>query len=83
MVWFFDRGGQTIIIKTRLDRQTNEFIVSITRPNPSETLTERYIAIDAFTERLAALQREFDLGSWRQRGGPSLIPAEWWGPQTT
>jgi hypothetical protein len=78
MIWFFERGDQAVTLETRFDRDGNEYVLTIKWPD-ARALTERYLALDEFRERLAALQHELDSDRWTQRGSPTLIATDWWG----
>ena len=64
MIWFFERGEESLRIETLLDRAAGEFVLRVHRPGEPmgiETFTDE----EAFQARLDALQAQLGSESWK------------------
>ncbi len=72
MVWIYERDGQVLRLETQLDVTTKEYVLALFwcgRPDR----VERYENVDAFSERLRALDKQLADGGWSQIDNPQLI----------
>lgn len=71
MVWIYERDGQVLRLETQLDVTTKEYVLALFwcgRPDR----VERYENVDAFSERLRALDKQLADGGWSQIDNPQL-----------
>ena len=81
MIWFFERGRESVRVEVRFDRATSHYTVTL-KWGDGRVETERYATLDDFRRRVAALQERLEGDRWRQSGSPSLIAEDWWGPSS-
>ena len=81
MLWFFERGAEVTRLETRVDNNTNEYVLIIEPPDKPRR-EERYPTKEAFEARLVVLEQELAADNWKQRGDPHILPDGWRGPMT-
>ena len=72
MVWFFDREDESLILETRYDNDTSEFVMIVRHPGGDER-TERFANRETFAKWLQAFAED----QWRGRTGPIILPYGW------
>ena len=79
MIWRFERGDEVLRLETRIDSDTQAFVLVITWTDRPE-VTERYWNVAAYEARLRALENELAHEHWCQVGSPVLLHDGWKGP---
>jgi hypothetical protein len=76
MLWFFDHRDATLIIETRYDNDTSEFVATVRYPNDREHI-ERFSDSEEFRRWLKAFEQTLGRQHWIARGGPIILPYGW------
>lgn len=71
MLWNFDRDGEIVRLETRVDSQTNEFVLAILWCGQPERI-ERYTDVGGFSRRLQMLEQQLASERWRQVDNPQI-----------
>lgn len=73
MVWFWTRENQVLTFETRYDNDTSEFVAELVWSDGRREI-ERFTDIDAFRQRLVALERRLEADRWKNSGPPIFSP---------
>lgn len=73
MVWFWTRDNQDLKFETRYDNDTSEFVVALVWPDGRQDI-ERFTQIEAFRQRLVALEHRLEEDRWKNVGPPIFVP---------
>lgn len=77
MVWFWERGSESIRLETCVDDKTREYLVILRWPN-GKRQTERFPDLASFRVRLATLEEQLEGDHWKhQSGGPVSLIDSW------
>ena len=71
MVWFFQRGDDSLRIETRRDRKSGEFLL-ILRQSDGTELVDRFKRKGKFQKRLDDLERKLRANRWAASGAAAL-----------
>jgi hypothetical protein len=74
MVWFYQRGGESLRLETRYE--DGLYVLVSSRADDSEHI-ERFDNQETFRVRLAALEQELQDTRWAAIGPPMLLKDGW------
>ncbi len=76
MVWFLRRDQQSLVIETRYDHETQDYVVTVTGASgkPKEM---RFKTAVAFRAWLRAMDRDLTEDHWTQDGERCVLPEGW------
>lgn len=74
MMWFWTRENQVLTFETRYDNDTAEFVAELIWADGRRDV-ERFTDIEAFRQRLVALERRLEADRWTN-SGPPVFSAE-------
>jgi hypothetical protein len=73
MLWFFQRGDESLRIETTHDRASGTFALTVHRPGGTQD-TEVFADQAAFEKRLEALELQLVADHWTPNGSALLPP---------
>jgi hypothetical protein len=76
MLWFFERGRESIRLETRYDNESSEFVGFIRHPDGREE-TLRFPEAEKFHAWLVTLEQTLKMEHWVNHGGPVILPYGW------
>jgi hypothetical protein len=76
MVWFYERGRETLILETRFDSGDNTFLLIWTKPE-GITTSERFGTQQEFQARLTQIESRLNDEHWMRSGPPAILPDGW------
>jgi hypothetical protein len=71
MVWFFERGSDSVHIETRYVDDSREYVLVMYWPDGVEKV-ERFGDSSSFRRRLEAIEEQLQREQWRPRGHYAL-----------
>lgn len=77
MMWFWERGSESIRLETRVDDKTREYLVILRLPN-GERQIERFADLASFRVRLATLEEELKDDHWKHQSGGRVSLIDSW-----
>jgi hypothetical protein len=80
MIWFFERGKETLRIETRYDRETTEYVAALHYPDGREQ-EQRFPTLEEFGRWLRATESRLQLERWTSPGPPLFLPHGWPDPE--
>ena len=76
MLWFYTRGNESLIVETRYDNDTLEYVATISdHGKPGET--NRFSTAVEYREWLVSLERDLADQRWTRDGTPHILPDGW------
>jgi len=79
MLWFFERGAEVVRVETRVDNNTQEYVLVILWGDRAPE-TERFQTLEAFDTRVRELDKQLATENYAGVGGPMILPEGWRGP---
>ena len=76
MLWFFDRGDESLRLEVRYENETSEFVTTITYPDGTER-TERFRTLADFGTSMDRFDQVLREQHWLSRRGPVILPFGW------
>jgi hypothetical protein len=76
MVWFYERGQESLRLHTAYDNDSHEFVVRVTWSH-GRTDETRFSNLRAFRDWIEAFERTLDHEQWKNDGGPIVLPDGW------
>lgn len=76
MIWFYERGRETLTLETRFDSADNTFVLIWSKPDGTTT-TERFISQQEFQSRLTIVESRLSGERWLRSGPPAILPDGW------
>ena len=76
MVWFFERGVQSVCLETRYDNDTAEYVAIATYPDGRQE-SERFVDADQYRLWLQAWETTLEAEHWTRRGSPIVLSDGW------
>jgi hypothetical protein len=76
MVWFFERGQETIRLVVTYDSATKELVATVMWSHGRENQT-RFATVDAFGEWLTLFEADLDKDQWKPDGRAILLAEAW------
>ena len=76
MVWFYERGRETLSIETRFDSADNTFLLVWQKPDGTST-TERFVTQQEFQSRVTVVEAGLQTERWLRSGPPAILPDRW------
>jgi len=75
MLWFFERGEESLRLETRYDNDTAEFVASVRWPDGREKV-ERFTELEEFRRWLVAFDHAIEAERWTPNA-PVILPSGW------
>jgi hypothetical protein len=76
MLWFFNRHDQRLDVETRYDNAAAQYVLLVHWPDGRED-TERFMDLEAYRQRLIALEHQLEVEQWVRHGPPIIVPDGW------
>jgi hypothetical protein len=76
MLWFFERGPDTLRLHTAYDNEMKEFVATVLWSHGRRDET-RFATIDAFRDWLKAFEATLEEERWESHGPPVVLPEGW------
>ena len=76
MLWFYTRGTESLIVETRYDNDTLEYVATISDHGKPEE-TKRFSTAVEYREWLVSLERDLADQRWTRDGTPHILPDGW------
>jgi hypothetical protein len=76
MLWFFERGQQSVHLETRYDNETEEYVAIATYPDGRQE-AERFKDAGLFRGWLEAFEKTLEAEQWVRRSPPIVLPDGW------
>lgn len=76
MIWFYERGGQTLKIETRYNNGTAAYELIWHHPDGTST-TETFASEALFRQRSQSVEASLSGDAWHLAGAPTFVPDGW------
>jgi len=75
MLWIFERGDEVLRFETRYNNETEDYVLIVHRSDSTQQV-ERFRDVNAFRNRLEALEKQLEAEQWRATG--SVVLRDGW-----